>query len=92
MTQLSEDQIALPSQISRPEGALMIWTLYDHPRDYPSGYVLRPTAVLAGVTLFSPIVWYASTPEELEAILPDGVIRMGPQEGDDPVILSVWME
>lgn len=32
----------LPHQISRPGGAITVWVIYDRPRDYPSGFVLRP--------------------------------------------------
>jgi hypothetical protein len=95
MTTLSEDRVALPCQLARPIGCVLVfWMIYDHPTDYPKGYVLRAGFIVKGLRrmLMSTTAWYASTPDELEAILPDGVIRMGPQEGDDPVILSVWME
>ena len=92
MTKLSEDQIPLPSQLPRPENALMIWVIYDHPRDFPDGYVLRPQALVEGVLIVSAVAWSAATPDKLEAILPAGVTRIGPQEGDDPVIMSVWIE
>jgi hypothetical protein len=101
MSQLSEDHVALPYQLARPVGCVLVfWTIYDHPTDYPNGFVLRASFVLrdgfivkgSRRMLVSTTAWYASTPDELESILPDGVIKMGPQEGDDPVILSVWME
>lgn len=32
----------LPRQIERPEGAITFWVIFDHPNDFPSGFVLRP--------------------------------------------------
>lgn len=32
----------LPHQIARPGGAITFWVIYDRPRDYPDGFVLRP--------------------------------------------------
>jgi hypothetical protein len=95
MTTLSENYVALPCQLARPvDCVLVFWTIYDHPKDYPKGYVLRAGFIVKGSRrmLMSTTAWYAATSAELEALLPGGVIKMGPQDGDDPVILSVWME
>jgi hypothetical protein len=28
--------------VSRPPESITLWVIYDHPKDYPDGYVLRP--------------------------------------------------
>lgn len=76
---------------------ITFWVIYDRPKDYPHGCVLRaqwakrtvpnePPAVLADT-----ICWYAATVEELHTILPPGVVRVGPAPDDDPCIAEVWM-
>lgn len=87
--------IALPAQLQAPPetGALTMWVIYDHPTDYPKGYVLRSHYVLMDATQrVSEIAWYASTPDELRAILPPGVgTNLGRRADDDPAILEVWV-
>jgi hypothetical protein len=87
---------SLPMYRPIPEGAVPItfWVLYDHPRDYPQGYVLRAQWSKRGdpdVVIADKIAWYAATLDELRAILPPGVVRMGPMPGDNPCIAEVWM-
>lgn len=33
---------ALPELVERPPDAITQWVIYDHPTDYPHGFVLRP--------------------------------------------------
>lgn len=33
---------ALPELVERPPECITQWVIYDHPRDFPDGYVLRP--------------------------------------------------
>jgi hypothetical protein len=88
--------IATPEQLQaerKPAGALTFWVIYQRPRDYPDGYVLRAQWITGGIILVSHEAWYAKTTDELRALLPMHTLtRMGPYEGDDPVIYEVWME
>jgi hypothetical protein len=70
---------------------LHIWTVYDHPRDYPDSYVARLTLVGAGVTQPSNVMFTADTLEELRSLLPPGMTYFPRDEQDDPVILEVWI-
>lgn len=84
-------RIALPSQLTRPDGCLVLWVIYERPRDFPDGYVLRAQfAGRDGVTV-SPIAWYAKAPEELRSILPGDAVALGRDPSDDKAILEVWM-
>lgn len=66
---------------------LPIWTIYDHPLDFPAQFVARlsvmdrPTAkVLKGDTL-----------DALRAQMPHGLTCIPRSPGDDPVIVECWL-
>lgn len=85
-------KIALPEQLKAPDGALAVWVIYDHPRDFPKGFVLRPQfATRSGAVIASPEAWYASDPDTLRSILPPGVVCMARHPQDDPAILETWI-
>lgn len=65
-----------------------IWVVYDHPTDFPDHYVAR--------------LWRGETPTTIGIIDRDlerlrdrlegmGLVKLMPQEGDDPVILETWL-
>jgi hypothetical protein len=67
---------------------LTIWTVYDHPKDYPNNYVARR--------------FENDIPQHEFMVCPDletirllmvckGLTRIPRQEGDDPVIVEVWL-
>jgi hypothetical protein len=87
------DTEPLPEQIAMPDGArLATWVIYDHPTDYPDGFVLRPQYAMAdGTVETSALAWYAPRAEVLRSILPPGVVCLGRSPGDDPKILEVWI-
>ena len=78
---------------ARDRNVLAIWTLYDHPRDFPHCYVARrsetgggPEPVITSNVIISP---------DLE-ILREGMERCGlvcmmRNDEDDPVIIETWM-
>lgn len=66
---------------------MILWTVYDHPPEYPAWYVARQfvfghltTSVLLGRTL-----------EEVRSKLPDGLMRMERAPEDDPTIVESWL-
>lgn len=70
---------------------LHIWTIYDHPKDYPDSYVARLSLVGPGITAVTNAMFTADTLEELRRLLPLGLTRLPRQERDDPVIVEVWI-
>jgi hypothetical protein len=69
---------------------LSIWTVYDHPRDYPQHYVARRTEI--GVpSVVTKDMFVADTLDEVRALLPPGLHRLPRYENDDPVIVEVWL-
>jgi hypothetical protein len=89
-------KVSLPQQRTPPPDAVPItfWVIYDRPKDYPQGCVLRAQWGKRGdpdATIADAVAWYAPTIDELRAILPFGVTRIGPSPQDDPCIAEVWM-
>jgi hypothetical protein len=71
--------------------ALHIWTVYDHPKDYPDHYVARLSLIGAGVVQPTNAMFTADTLEEIHRLLPPGMTCLPRQEQDDPVIVEVWL-
>lgn len=69
---------------------VVIWTVYESPRDFPGLFVIRPSlAEDPPRPLFCHVE--AETLEQAREMLPVGVYRIGRREGDDPAILEVWI-
>jgi hypothetical protein len=68
-----------------------IWTVYDHPRDYPAKFVARRTAIHAGAACPTNDMFVADNIHELRLLLPPGLYRLPRHPKDDPVILEVWL-
>lgn len=64
-----------------------IWTIYDHPTDYPDKFVARKF-ILDKPT--SEVI-IADTLEELREMLPLGLSCFNRSVTDDPVIVETWM-
>lgn len=68
------------------------YTIYERPRDYPDGYVVRAWHIVRGHTepVADPGAWHVPTLEQARAVIPPGLFRLGRQPGDDENILEVW--
>lgn len=69
------------------QSVLSIWVVYDHPSDFPGGFIARlhkndqPTGqVLTHATL-----------NGLRRLLPHGLVCLHRAPGDDPVIVECWL-
>ena len=84
---------AIPERRPMPEGAFMVhWTIYDHPKDYPDGYVLRAQFIMKDNSVRpDAIAWYADHPDKLRAIVPRDKVCLMRMPEDDPVILETWI-
>lgn len=70
------------------KSVLTIWTIYDHPTDYPNAWVARAHDVPGGPT---DRVEVADSLEALRAKLPRGLTMLARHPDDDPVIREVWL-
>lgn len=72
--------------------ALSIWTITRNPSDHPGKHVARRHLVMpvdqAGPTADHFI---ADTLDQARACLPPGLINLGRNEADDPVIVESWI-
>lgn len=78
-----------------PEEALAMWTLYDHPLDYPDFWVVRRCFATRGssaeaVPVFDVVPRLANSLAEARALVPYGLYRFPRQEGDDAFIVETW--
>lgn len=65
------------------------YAIYERPRDYPNGYVVREWYIDAG-TITPGEARTAPSLEAARALLPSGVEKV-PNPESDPAILEVWM-
>ena len=65
------------------------YTIYDHPRDYPDGFVVREWEIDAS-QMTSRRAWTAPTLETARELIPVGLFRIPRADNDDPVIVETW--
>lgn len=74
------------------EVVLTQYVIYDHPADYPTGYVVRAWHIVSGRS--EPVAdaqaWYVPDVETARAIVPEGLVNIGRYSNDDDKILEVW--
>ena len=72
---------------------LSMWTVYDHPRDFPHNWVAREWTVTAGKTIATGNFMLAPDVEMLrEMLLTQMHLHRVPRsEGDDPKIVETWI-
>lgn len=74
--------------------ASIIVTVYDHPQDFPHGYVARIHFIAndGKSTYTSPIIYIGrETLEEVHAAIPSDMVKMMRHPQDDPVIIETYM-
>jgi hypothetical protein len=70
---------------------LPMFTIYERPRDYPEGYVVRRSFVNAGMVWLDRVAQYAPALEAARGLIPPGLHRIPRYENDDPCIVEVWL-
>jgi len=74
---------------TQPVTGLHMWTVYDHPLDYPDGYIAR-LHVIGKKSGPTNIIRTAPTLEEVRKLLPPGLIRITRSPKDEPQIVETW--
>lgn len=72
-------------------GHLLIWTIYDHPPDFPDWFVARPQIIRPKTAGPMPLHLMANDLNRLRLMLPDGLVRLERHPVDNPFILEVWV-
>jgi hypothetical protein len=76
------------------EPSLVMWTVYDHPRDFPDAFVARRFDIAPGAAVCTDHVMTSGDIEDLrqrlvdEASCTDCIAR---SPDDDQTIVEVWM-
>src|SRR5262245_30962933 len=73
-----------------PREVLSIWTIYEHPLDYPHDYVARRFEVRDHGVMMTRDMFVAETLEELRALLPPGLFRLPRTDGEPKAIVESW--
>ncbi|AWY05439.1 hypothetical protein HOT42_gp90 [Microbacterium phage Metamorphoo] len=71
--------------------AVWVYTIYDHPSDYPDDYVLRAWRVQDGAVVGYDVSGKHPDLEEVRRMIPEGRHRIGRMQDDDPAILESWV-
>lgn len=69
---------------------LTVWTLYDHPLDYPAHYVVRESSASARGVVHHRIACLYDTREEAKADF-EQHYWMPRWKDDDPTIVGAWL-
>lgn len=73
-------------------GQLLIWTIYDHPADFPEFFVARPHVIRPKSAGPLPMHLVAQDLDTLRAMLPDGLVRLARNPAHDhPNVIEVWV-
>jgi hypothetical protein len=67
-----------------------MYVIYDHPTDYPFGFVVREHLITPGQSR-PGMAWTATTLDEARAFVPKSAQRLPSSPDDDPKIIEVWM-
>lgn len=75
-----------------PEVVLTQYTIYERPSDYPESFVVREWHIVRGrdEPVAGGVVAVAKTLGDARLAVPDGLINIGRQPGDDSVIVETW--
>jgi hypothetical protein len=69
------------------------WTVYEHPADYPEGYVVRVWRIASGGDIEMGRARMAGSLEEARALIPIdqlGLVRIARELDDDPAVYETW--
>lgn len=71
---------------------LPMWTIYDHPLDYPDHFVARMYLIRRGQVLPTNLVKIAKDVDGLRGSLEaGGLTPLARQPDDDPAIVETWV-
>jgi hypothetical protein len=73
------------------EEGLAMWTVYDHPTDYPNQFVARKFLVNSKGVVRTNDMFLADTLEEIRDLLPPGLMNLYRYAQDDPNIIETWI-
>jgi hypothetical protein len=72
---------------------LPMWTIYNHPKDYPKSFVARLWYVGAGGSPIptDQVIVFPTLEAIRDRMRAQGLTRLMRNENDDPVIIETWL-
>lgn len=70
---------------------MRIYTIYDHPKDYPNHFVMRVFDVSASASTPTGDFTIADTLEEVRKAIPSECVCIARDLTDDPVVVESWI-
>lgn len=85
-------QTVVETVVEDPTTDLPMWTVYDHPDDFPNSWVVRRFVVRAGQVFADELPWAMGTEyEQVRQTIPPGLMVRPRGPSDDPKTVEVWM-
>ena len=69
---------------------LSLWTVYEHPKDFPGQFIARRW-IVGGEGRPTNDVLVAESLEGVRKQLPDGLVRLPRNTEDPPVVVETWI-
>jgi hypothetical protein len=77
---------------AKPKDSLPVYTIFDHPLDYPDHFVLRVSyALRTGQPIPGELIGIAKTLEGARKMLPPGLTCVGREAADEVQIVESWL-
>jgi hypothetical protein len=70
---------------------LIQYAIYENPRDYPQGFIVREWYINRDGTLQPGQAYAAATLDDAHALLRDGATQIGGRDPNDPAIIELWL-
>lgn len=70
---------------------LRLWTIYDHPADFPEVFVVRGFTAEVGGPIADRHVRTATTLDGARSLVPPGLVCIARYPTDDPKIVETWL-
>ena len=84
--------VHIPPEPERGRDPLVVWTIYDHPKDFPEFFVVRPHRVMADGIVEAGEGYACPDIEVLrEHMRQMGLVCLDRHPTDDPVIVETWI-
>lgn len=77
--------------MTNTNAALSMWTVYDHPTDFPDSFVARRFEIRGDVCPTNEFFLAKTLPEVREAMRKRGLFCLPRDGGDDPKIVETWL-
>lgn len=75
----------------KPVDPVGMWVIYDHPKDFPQGFIARQFFIGPRVLLASDETKTGETLDAVRRQLPTGLYNVGRHDRDDAVVVETWV-